>query len=383
MYSDPTGHIRYSLADAFAIIDKYLRLIDEIRQKLDAEAERFAQEVKENAKNLADAAGNLVVAMAKKDIAISNSTKAAIATGFQATAFIVIGVGINVFAPGLGSPFLNAGISMATTMIFDFAEDGVFNKSTMVYKVAAVTGFISGTLSMFGNGLNGVENIVIEGISETIADAAGQYISTGKVDAGQSIAAGITAGIFTGLLQKFTDFLGEAFGSNISDQAESIYGGKNANTFDLSDETGYFDPNFRNANAIDLSDESGYIEFGGNRSNVINEGAGNTVGIVPNSLLQGSANTRVYLGIKDGATDYVGITKDIAKRQAQHGVRFDFLREITTEPVTRRQARAIEQAMKANPSFSNKINSISPNRDWFNDAVNWGNNRLNSNGYLP
>ncbi len=39
--------------------------------------------------------------------------------------------------------------------------------------------------------------------------------------------------------------------------------------------------------------------------------------------MQDEANTRVYLGIKDGKIDYVGITYDIEKRQSQHGSRFD------------------------------------------------------------
>ena len=97
----------------------------------------------------------------------------------------------------------------------------------------------------------------------------------------------------------------------------------------------------------------------------------------------GDANTRVYLGIIDGKADYVGITYDIGKRQSQHGARFDYLREITTEPLTRRQARAIEQAMiNNNPMFSNKINSISSKQDWYNDAITWGNEWLKQHGYL-
>ena len=76
--------------------------------------------------------------------------------------------------------------------------------------------------------------------------------------------------------------------------------------------------------------------------------------------MQGDPNTRVYLGIIDGEPDYVGIAYDVERRQSQHGDRFDYLREITTEPLTRRQARAIEQAMiKNHPEYSNKINSIS------------------------
>ena len=91
-------------------------------------------------------------------------------------------------------------------------------------------------------------------------------------------------------------------------------------------------------------------------------------------------NTRVYLGIRDGQPVYAGITNDIARRQGEHGSRFT-LSEITTEPLTRRQARAIEQALiEANPQFENKINSISPTRDWYNDAISWGNAWLKANG---
>ena len=106
-------------------------------------------------------------------------------------------------------------------------------------------------------------------------------------------------------------------------------------------------------------------------------------GSVPNSLLQGDPNTRVYLGIIDGEPDYVGIAYDVERRQSQHGDRFDYLREITTEPLTRRQARAIEQAMiKNHLEYSNKINSISTKRDWYNDAVTWGEAWLREHGLL-
>jgi len=105
--------------------------------------------------------------------------------------------------------------------------------------------------------------------------------------------------------------------------------------------------------------------------------ASNTLNITPKSLSQGSPNTHVYLGINDGNPTYVGITKNISKRQSQHGDRFDYLKQITKEPLTRRQARAIEQVLKeTNPNFTNKINSISPKREWYNDAINWGQNWL-------
>ncbi|MCX4300534.1 MAG: hypothetical protein OSJ73_26665, partial [Lachnospiraceae bacterium] len=105
--------------------------------------------------------------------------------------------------------------------------------------------------------------------------------------------------------------------------------------------------------------------------------------ITPQTLLKGEPNSRVYLGIKDGRADYVGITYDIEKRQRQHGKRFDYLRQITKEPLTRRQARAIEQVLiEKNPQFSNKINSISPRREWYADAKEWGEMWVKRHGYL-
>ena len=103
----------------------------------------------------------------------------------------------------------------------------------------------------------------------------------------------------------------------------------------------------------------------------------------PIHYCKANPNTRVYLGIIDGEPDYVGIAYDVERRQSQHGDRFDYLREITTEPLTRRQARAIEQAMiKNHPEYSNKINSISTKRDWYNDAVTWGKAWLREHGLL-
>lgn len=104
---------------------------------------------------------------------------------------------------------------------------------------------------------------------------------------------------------------------------------------------------------------------------------------VPESLLQGDANTRVYLGVKDKKPNYVGITTDIDRRQRQHGDRFDYLDEITSKPLTRRQARAIEQVMiENNEQFSNKINSIKNTREWYDDAKKWGEAWLRERGTL-
>lgn len=86
----------------------------------------------------------------------------------------------------------------------------------------------------------------------------------------------------------------------------------------------------------------------------------------------GPANYYAYYGMKDGKAVYVGITNDLQKRSQQHGDRFDELKPINTEAITRRQSRALEQyQINQNPQFTNKINSISTRRVWYNSAINW------------
>jgi predicted double-glycine peptidase len=98
-------------------------------------------------------------------------------------------------------------------------------------------------------------------------------------------------------------------------------------------------------------------------------------------LSRGPANTHVYYGIKNEARAYVGITKDVTKRAIQHGARFERLKPITAHPVTRGQARAIEQAIINNsPNFTNIRNSISPIHSWHSNAVSWGQAWLRNNG---
>lgn len=102
---------------------------------------------------------------------------------------------------------------------------------------------------------------------------------------------------------------------------------------------------------------------------------------LPSALRGGEATTHVYLGVRNGERVYVGITNDIARRAAQHGSRFR-LQPITTLPVTRGEARAIEQALiNRNPSFENIRNSISPNHSWYGEAVKWGEAWLRGAGY--
>jgi len=101
---------------------------------------------------------------------------------------------------------------------------------------------------------------------------------------------------------------------------------------------------------------------------------------LPAALAGGPANTDVYLGSSAGSDVYAGITNDVDRRARQHGDRFS-IRAITAYPLVRGAARAIEQALIArNPGFENKINSISPNRPFYQDAVDWGEAWLKGKG---
>lgn len=92
-------------------------------------------------------------------------------------------------------------------------------------------------------------------------------------------------------------------------------------------------------------------------------------------LSKGATDNKVYFGMKDGTAQYTGITKQTKNaRLNQHnnaGKGFDDL-DIQYEGLTRNQARAIEQYYIENgPNALNKINSISPNNKYYQDAMNW------------
>jgi hypothetical protein len=118
---------------------------------------------------------------------------------------------------------------------------------------------------------------------------------------------------------------------------------------------------------------------------IMEAGLGNGLKLIGSAssrwLGKGPKNTNVYLGIKGSKDVYVGITRQsINIRQAQHGSRFT-LERITTYSLTRNQARAVEQALiRRNPQYLNKINSISPQRQVYNEAVKWGDDFLKNMG---
>jgi flagellar biosynthesis GTPase FlhF len=92
----------------------------------------------------------------------------------------------------------------------------------------------------------------------------------------------------------------------------------------------------------------------------------------------------VYIAIERGQAVYCGITCDITKRTIQHaanGRGFDFLEKITRSSVTKGEARAIEEALiRRNPTFYNKRHEISPEHDYYQDALRWGEAWLVRNG---
>jgi RHS repeat-associated protein len=102
-------------------------------------------------------------------------------------------------------------------------------------------------------------------------------------------------------------------------------------------------------------------------------------------------DTHVYLGFNgSGDVVYVGISGDVGTRRRQHladGRSFRVM-QISKVKLQRPLARAIEQAIivkyglgKHSGQLENKINSISELRDWYDEALKWGNKWIKNNGY--
>ncbi len=106
---------------------------------------------------------------------------------------------------------------------------------------------------------------------------------------------------------------------------------------------------------------------------------------LPKELAGGKADVVIYKGYDDtGKEVYAGITNDLNRRKKQHGDRFDPVK-ISDELLTRGQARSVEQALivrarEGGLNYQNKRNEISPKRDFFLDAVVWGETWLQQRG---
>lgn len=109
-------------------------------------------------------------------------------------------------------------------------------------------------------------------------------------------------------------------------------------------------------------------------ASILAAGVGAALPRLPSALAKGPKNVHVYRGVDEaGNPAYVGVSNNLSRRAAQHGDRFSRLDPVTTTPVTRGEARAIEQALiLRNPSYQNQINAISPNRPFYDEAVAYG-----------
>lgn len=102
-------------------------------------------------------------------------------------------------------------------------------------------------------------------------------------------------------------------------------------------------------------------------------------------------NVSVYQSIgSDGSVQYIGITNNIGRRAAQHmnqkGIVIEELPGLTD--LSRADAKSVEQVLiekyglnKNGGSLSNKINSISPNNDIYEESIARGKELLKEAGY--
>lgn len=83
--------------------------------------------------------------------------------------------------------------------------------------------------------------------------------------------------------------------------------------------------------------------------------------------------------------EYTGITNDFPRRRQQHSGTKGRIMEIPkTGDLTKNQARAIEQSIIHNRRINgnlglNKINSISPKREIYSEALSWGERWIKKN----
>lgn len=119
-------------------------------------------------------------------------------------------------------------------------------------------------------------------------------------------------------------------------------------------------------------------------ASVVVSGFGVAANGLPEALTVGKnaeEGVHVYTGVRNGKDVYAGITNNMSRRQLQHGDRF-VLQQMIEDGVTRGEARAIEQGLIVrNPGFENKINSISPNQPYYQQAVDWGESWLQGHGF--
>jgi hypothetical protein len=116
--------------------------------------------------------------------------------------------------------------------------------------------------------------------------------------------------------------------------------------------------------------------------------AGPLLGTLGKAEKAAQESVTAYQIIKDGKVAYVGITNNIARRSAEHG---EVLQTVATLPSRSHAAKrelwskrllSIMGSKKTGGALSNKMNSISPARLGFREAVALGMQVLHSVGIL-
>jgi RHS repeat-associated protein len=95
-------------------------------------------------------------------------------------------------------------------------------------------------------------------------------------------------------------------------------------------------------------------------------------------LAKGKSNYSNYM-----SDVYTGITDNFDRRLVEHGGKNgDLIKLENTGNLTKNQSRCVEQAIIKNvgiEKLNNKINSINPKRDIYNEAVDWGEDWIQKN----
>lgn len=155
-------------------------------------------------------------------------------------------------------------------------------------------------------------------------------------------------------------------------QEDTYYGdGLNLYAYCKNNPVVYYDPSgYKDKRQTPCKEETSVGESGAGES-----GSGSSISEFDAQLNKGASDNKVYFGIKNGEAQYTGITrKTLNARLSQHnasGKGFQRLEE-QFSGLTRNQARAIEQYYIENgPNNLNKINSISSNHRFYQEAINW------------